>query len=437
MNAPGCPFHASHANTVDYFDHNSPEYGRHRYAWYQAIRADVGPVFWTPHHGGFWVVVGWPELTEAAKHWQIFSSRGSSAPAPPELADIEFKGLFAPPWPSSARLLEEDPPQWQQPRRTLTPMFAAAAAEKWRARFQQLTDACIDRCIESGRIDFAKDISSAVPTIFSLELVGVSPEDYEAIAECYNVSSHASSDDPKFAEAYIGINKLMERIGAAVAQEKTKPKGTRRPGVIGCLLDARDDGAEFSDEEILQLASLVISAGIDTTAALLGTAFVMLTQRPELRHQLMAHPEIIGDSFNEFLRFATPTAGLLRTATQDTVLGGQRIKRGERVMLCFAAANRDPREFPDPETVILNRKPNRHVGFGTGIHRCIGANFAQLEFEVILDTVLRRMPDFQVDVERAEIYENVGVVAGWKSVPATFTPGVRVGVDPGVPGWRF
>lgn len=427
---------------VDYFDHNSAEYSQHRFDWFRAIRLEFGPVFWTPHYGGFWVVIGWEELSEAAKNWEMFSSRGFTTgkspdrPAP-EGSDIDYNGLFIPPRERSSRLLEDDPPEWTVARRTMQPLFNPPAVAKWQDRIQRLVDACIDRRIESGRIDFAKDLSDIVPVIFSMELAGLPTKEYLPISEFHHLTSHMTSDDPRWKDLE-AVAQLQERLTLeAIANTQAMKKQDRPNTVIGHLVTAREEGASFSDEDIVALAALTLGGGIDTTAAMLGTTFVMLSEKPALKQKLLDNPDIIPSAFDEFMRIATPTQGLCRTATQDTVLGGQKIKKGERVMLCFGAANRDPREFDAPENVVLDRKPNRHVGFGSGNHRCIGAHFAKLEFEIIMQTLIRRMPDFRVDVAAAKSYNHVGIVAGWITVPATFTPGPRIGADPGVLGWQF
>ena len=135
------------------------------------------------------------------------------------------------------------------------------------------------------------------------------------------------------------------------------------------------------------------------------------------------------------MRVSAPTQGLCRTVTRDVELGGQSLRRGDRVMLCFAAACRDPAEFYEAEDLVLERKPNLHVAFGAGLHRCLGSLYARLEFEVVFNTVLRRMPDFQVQLDQVKSYDNVGVVTGFISIPATFTPGPKVGADPRIAGW--
>ncbi len=432
MSAGECPFGAK---VVDYFDHNSREYVDKRHAWYQQIRRDIGPVFWSPNYGGYWVVIGFAELEAAARDWETFSSKhvldadGRARP----LDGLRYEGLFVPPRPYSSILLEEDPPAWERSRQALAATFSLPAAERWRGRLQDLVDACLDRKIESGAIDFAKDISNIVPAILSLELAGVPTDHYQLVARNHHLTSHIPAGSPQLLELADDLAFERAQVVKAVEDHKT---GERGRDVISVLLNARDKGtADFTDDEILALANLVIGAGIDTTASVLCNALQILTKRPDLRKTLMEDPSLTVTAFEEFLRISAPTQGLCRTVTRDVELGGQNLRRGDRVMLCFAAACRDPREFDKAEEVVLERKPNLHVALGSGTHRCLGQFYARLEFETILNTVLRRMPDFQVDLDAVKSFENVGVVTGFTSVPATFTPGAKLGVDPKVPGF--
>ena len=431
MSVAQCPMGA---RVVEYFDHNTREYVDERHRWYREIRREVGPVFWSPNYGGYWVVIGFDELTEAARDWETFSSQhvidaqGKSRP----VDGLLYEGLFVPPRASSALMLEEDPPAWERPRQALAATFSMPAAARWRARLQDLVDACLDRKIASGRIDFAKDVSNIVPAILSLELAGLTTDHYEMVARNHHLTSHIPGDDPRWRDLAADLALERQQVVDTVQARKT---GARGRDVISVLLNARDKGANFSDQDIVKLASLIIGAGIDTTASVLNNAFVLLTQQPALRKRLMEEPKLTVDAFDEFLRISAPTQGLCRTVTRDVELGGQKIRRGDRVMLCFAAACRDPNAFDRAEEVVLDRKPNLHVAFGSGTHRCLGQFYAKLEFDIIFSTVLRRAPDFQVDVAAVQQFDNVGVVTGFTSVPATFTPGKRLGVDPKVPGF--
>jgi len=423
---PGAP-------VVDFYDHNSRAYVSDRFDWLSRIMEEHGPVVWSSLYGGHWLVIGADELGEALRDWEPFSSNHVTAPdgTNPEVGGIRYEGMFIPSRGIAAPMIEQDPPEWTVPRKALTPLFTPAAVERWRTRIQTLVDACIDRRIASGSIDFAHDLANIAPAIFSLELAGVSPHRYDATARLYHVAAHLASDDPLWAE----LAPLAAADHELIRETLEARKQERKSDVISTLLDARDKGSPFSDEDIIALANFIIAAGIDTTGSLLASCFILLTERPDIRARLIADPSLILPAFDEFTRLYTPTQGLCRTVTRNTELGGQTLRRGDRAMLCFAASCRDPRRYDEPGDFILDRKPNTHFAFGGGNHRCLGSLFARLEFEITLETVLRRMPDFSVDLTQVQPFDNVGVVTGYRQVPATFTPGERLGADPGIPGW--
>lgn len=416
------------APVVPYYDHNSLEYGKERFNWFRDMREEHGPVVWSPHYGGFWVVLGRDELVQAAKEWEIYSSRGEIEM--PGVNGGETRklrnGLFLPPRPQEMPLIEDDPPVWEGLRKALNPIFLPGAVAKWRDRIQELVDACIDERIETGTMDFTQDLADIVPVIFTLEFVGVQTPEFRKLARIHNMSSHLTINDPEWPEVVAAINEERQFVADEVARRKALPTGERGEGMIAWLLDAQDKGVDLPMETLLKLCMLTLGAGIDTTASVIGTSLMMISKDPELRRKLVEEPELIRPSFQEFLRLSTPTSGLVRTAMRDTELGGQKISRGDRVMLCYAAASRDPREFEDPENFRFGRRASRHTGFGSGIHRCIGAHYAELEFEVVLSTILRRMPDFQVDAANSAKYDNIGIVDGWIKLPGTFTPGKRL-----------
>jgi len=180
--------------------------------------------------------------------------------------------------------------------------------------------------------------------------------------------------------------------------------------------------------ELLGVLALLIGGGFDTTTALTAHALEWLSEHPAERTLLSAQRDQLLDSATEeFLRFFTPAPGDGRTISADCVIAGQEFKEGERLWLSWAMANRDPQVFPNPHEVDLARQGNRHTSFGLGIHRCIGSNMARMVFKRMLVAVLDRMPDFVCDPDGAVHYDTIGVIQGMKHLPATFTPGPRIG----------
>ena len=170
-----------------------------------------------------------------------------------------------------------------------------------------------------------------------------------------------------------------------------------------------------------------LGGGVDTTSGMLSHTFAYLDEHPEHRARLRDDPDFLRLGTEEFLRWVSPIRMLARTVTKDTELGGQQLRAGDRVNVSFSAANRDEAMFDDPDTVVLDRFPNRHAGFGIGIHRCLGSNLARVVFQIVLRQILTRMPDYRIDRARAESYQTLSIVNGWVTIPSFFSPGTRQG----------
>ena len=163
---------------------------------------------------------------------------------------------------------------------------------------------------------------------------------------------------------------------------------------------------------------MLIGAGSETTTNLSSGLFLTLAQRPDLFAQLREHPELIPAAIEEQLRFVSPIQGFFRTATRDYTIGANTIPAGARVPLLFAAANRDPRHFDDPDEFKLNRNPSDHLAFGGGIHYCLGANLAKAEMQEALAFLAPRMPGLELDGE--PVYDSVNGIYGLEALPIRF-----------------
>jgi cytochrome P450 len=197
--------------------------------------------------------------------------------------------------------------------------------------------------------------------------------------------------------------------------------------LLGYLAAGQIDGAAIPYEQIQAITFNLMVGGVDTTTALTSNVLLHLSRNPEHRRRLIEEPALRPYAREEFIRYVSPIHGLARNAKQDVEVDGWRFAKGDRVLLAYASANRDPDVFDNPEEVVLDRFPNRHIGFGAGMHRCIGSFLARMMFEVMLDEVLRRMPDFRVREDGLRCYPSVGKVNGWISMPAVFPPGPKVG----------
>jgi len=230
-----------------------------------------------------------------------------------------------------------------------------------------------------------------------------------------------SPDMPRIMQSRIAMRDDMNR---QLAEIRANP----RPGLINALGHAQINGTVPPDSELLGVISLLIGGGFDTTTALTSRALEWLSEHPSERERLSRDRETLLDSATEeFLRYFTPAPGDGRTISADCEIAGQQFKEGERIWLSWAMSNRDPAVFPNPNEVDLARTGNRHHSFGLGIHRCIGSNVARMVFKRMVTAVLDRMPDYVCDPAGAEHYQTIGIIQGMKHLPATFTPGPRIG----------
>jgi cytochrome P450 len=193
-----------------------------------------------------------------------------------------------------------------------------------------------------------------------------------------------------------------------------------RDDIPSLILSLAVDGQPIGEQEFLCFMSTLVMAGLDTTANAAANMLQLLADRPALRAELIADPGRTAPAVEEMLRFVTPLPALARVTTEPVELGGVAIPAGERVQMVFAAANHDPAEFECPEEVRFDRSPNRHLSFGAGPHRCLGAHLARLELRVLLEEVLRLIPDYEVVSDGVVRYG--GITRGISALPVRFTP---------------
>jgi cytochrome P450 len=320
--------------------------------------------------------------------------------------------------------LEMDPPGQRHYRQALNPYLSPAAINRWIPVVDELIRACLDEKIESGSIDFVDDLANVVPAALTLAMLGTPMKNWSVYCEAVHASVYTPHDSPEIGAVRESQQLMFRDMYGQLQEIRANP----RPGMISALTQADINGKSPDDMELLGVIALVIGGGFDTTTALTSHALEWLSEHPSERERLSAERDTLLDSATEeFLRFYTPAPGDARTISADCEIAGTSFKEGERLWLSWAMSNRDPAVFPHPNEVDLARSGNRHHSFGLGIHRCIGSNLARMVFKRMVTAVLDRMPDFQCDPAGAVHYQTIGVIQGMQHLPATFTPGPRIG----------
>jgi len=260
--------------------------------------------------------------------------------------------------------------------------------------------------------------------VLTLGMLGIPLEHWDIYVEPIHASVYTPPNSPDMPRLQASRLAMRDDMMGQLAGIRANP----RPGLIHALATAEIDGTVPPDFELLGIIALLMGGGFDTTTALTSRSLEWLSEHPDQRQRLSAERDTLLDSATEeFLRYYTPALGDGRTVSADCVLAGQEFKEGERIWLSWAMSNRDPEVFPNPNEVELDRTGNRHHSFGLGIHRCIGSNVARMVFKRMVTAVLDRMPDYVCDPAGAEHYQTIGIIQGMKHLPATFTPGPRIG----------
>jgi cytochrome P450 len=400
--------------TVSY-NHHSPVMIAQSRRIHAEMRARC-PVAWTDDLGGYWVVTGYDEVERVARDDDAFSSENDH---------VSRFGVAQPPMPHWAGLIEMDPPEYTPLRKALVPWFSRKAAADRAEITQTITDYVLDQIIDRGSCDLTEDVAVPIPALLTMDLVGFPFSEADKMADMFHRHTYIPPNTPERDELNAEVARFSELLHARTAARRANPTGD----LLSFLANVEIDGELLSLEEIAGHAFLVLIGGIDTTTALLSNTFIHLQQHPEERARLLADPLLLETAFDEYMRYYSPVPGLARTVTRDCVLSGQQLRENDRLWISWAAANLDEGVFADATAVRLDRTPNRHVAFGTGIHRCIGANVAKVTWKIVTRRVLERIGDYVLDLAGCAPFPTVGTGAGYLSTPATFTPGARVGAQ--------
>lgn len=289
-----------------------------------------------------------------------------------------------------------DPPDHTPMRkavmRAFTPRRVAALSDRIRKFAQEL----LSSFPESGEVDAFATFTDPLPIYVMAELLGVDPGERAMFKRCGDAIVYSSGADPETLRA--AQAELTAYLAGVFDARLREP----RDDLISVLLTESPEGRALSRKELLALCFLLLVAGTETTTSAFGNALLLLEHHRAARQQLVADPSLIPNAVEEILRFDPPVQGLSRVATRDVELVDRKLPKGARVHMLFAAANRDPRVFPQPEEFDVARTPNNHLSFGFGIHFCLGASLARMELQVGLEELLQRAPNFRLRTERLE-----------------------------------
>jgi len=400
---------AAERNTID-FDHHSEAYRTH---WAQMAddRLRDAPVAWTAAHGGFWVISKYADVQRVVSDHATFTSE-HNAPGRPWA-----KGVLIPELPYVLALSESDPPVHTARRMIEAPFFAPKAVRQLNEIALDHTGDAIERIRARGELDFAYDFAMRVSAKTTMELVGLDPDQWEVFMLSAHRASVLPTDHPDYPLA--AIREVQQLMRDVLADRRENP----RADIATAIATRTAKGEPLTEVQQIGMMSAVIFGGFGTTTAATLHALLWLEQRRDLWPQLLADDNFMDRFIEEMMRIYPPNHGTARTVVQDVELRGQQLRTGDRVLLSWVAANRDPEVFEAPGEVLFDR-PNgsAHFSFGGAHHRCLGAPLARVEIRHMLRAVLTHMPDYTIRRDQIEYYPSFANTAGFSVMPATFKP---------------
>lgn len=283
-------------------------------------------------------------------------------------------------------------------RRLLDPLFSAKRMAQLEPAVRALADQLIDNFIARKEADLQAEFCQPLPSIFFLRLMGLPATDLEYFLSFKNAILGHLPPTLTFAERMAAVRTASQQCYDYLTRvlDDREARGAHGDDLLGWLVAAEVDGERLSREVILDISYLLILAGLDTVAASLASMIARLAREPALRRRLVADPELWASGIEELLRFESPVQFGFRTPTVDIEIGGEVIKAGTTVYLCWSSANLDASALADPLAIDLARRPNPHVAFGSGFHRCLGAQLARMELRAALEQLHRRIPDYAI-----------------------------------------
>lgn len=352
---------------------------------------EAGPFVWLRKYG-IGAVARYAEVRHVLADWQTFSSaRGVG------MADFVKHGRFRLP----SIILEADPPQHTRSRAVLNRALSPVVMKGLRERFAEEADRIIDELVEKGSFDACADLAEAFPLRVFPDAIGMKREGRDNLLP-YGDMVFNSFGPP---------NKLFQDSAprAAVAFPWVETQALREnlePGGFGQICYEAADRGEISHDEAGKLVRAMLTAGVDTTVNGIGAAVYALARFPDQWRKLRANRGLARPAFEEAVRFESPVQTFFRTTTRATEVGGCALAEGEKILMFLGAANRDPRKWENPDAYDMERTTAGHVGFGAGIHMCVGQLLARLEGEVVLDAMARKISTIEIAEPPVRRYNN-------------------------------
>jgi cytochrome P450 len=363
---------------------------------------EAGPVVRLTRYD-VWAVARYQEVYDILNDWRTFSSaRGAG------LTDFKKEK----PWRLPSLVLETDPPLHDRTRKVLDGVLSPAAMRRLRENFATAADRMVDQLLERGSFDAVPELAEAYPLEVFPDAVGMPRENRRYLLPYGNmVFNSFGPRNAFFEEAVRDAEPVLAWVQAQSQRDALAPEG------FGAAVHEAADAGMLTLEEAPVVVRSILTAGVDTTVSGIGAAVYCLARFPDQFRKLRDQPNLARAAFEEAVRFESPVQTFFRTTTREVELGGVPIDEGEKVLMFLGAANRDPRKWERPDEYDIERRNAGHVGFGYGIHQCVGQVLARLEGECMLTALARKVASIEITGPVRRRYNNT--LRGLAALPVT------------------
>ncbi len=373
------------------------------FPWYEVMRQHQ-PVFYS-EGSGIWHVFRYAEVKKVLSDHSHFSS-----------SEGRYESASNP---IGASIISTDPPRHTHLRALVNKAFTPKRVQEMAPRIRAIAEELLDNIMAKGECDLVEDYSGPLPVIVIAELLGIPPEDRMKFKKWSDALVSGTSEGMnETSNEYFDPQVAMAKYFSEIIRMKREKPGD---DLISSLMRAEVDGEKLSEIDLLGFCVLLLVAGNETTTNLITNAVLTLSNNADQYRRVIADRTLIPDMLEEVLRYRSPVQSMFRTCRKDIELGGKLIQKGQVVLAWIGSANHDAAEFQKPEEFLMDRRPNRHIAFGEGVHFCLGAPLARLESKIAMETLLERAGKATLK-EGTQLEPLSGIIVfGVKHLPVSFS----------------
>jgi pimeloyl-[acyl-carrier protein] synthase len=397
------------------FNPLSPEFLANPYAYYSRLRSTAPIFYWKDKN--IWFLTRYDDCVAMLKEPRL----GQQIKAPPPSDGHTLADLPQDPNPYGRMkrhwILFKDPPEHTRLRGLVHKAFTPRVVESLQTKIQAIAESLLDATQSTGQMDMIGDFAFPLSITVIAEMLGVPASDsatFRRWSHDFAMRADLAESKEVFDRTSAATLEFAAYLNELVSQRRHQPTND----LLGMLVAVEEQGDRLTEEELIATAMILLVAGHETTANLIGNGVHALLRNPEQYQRLKEDPSLIRSAIEEFLRYESPVQMSGRFVLEDFEFRGQDFRRGQQVAALLGAANRDPERFADPDCLDIGREDNKHIAFGNGIHFCVGAPLARLEAQIAFDTLIRRRPNLKL-ADDNPAYRPTYTLRGFQSLPVT------------------